>query len=133
DALFRRSIAAFPSAEILKDTGDGYFASFATTSDAVRFALRFQHELAQMGGAPSSAPPPPQALRVRVGVHVGEVAQMEPEQSGKPKIVGLAADVVARVTQLAIGGQVLLTRFAFNEARQFISSLPAADGSADGP
>jgi serine/threonine-protein kinase len=126
DALFKRLIADYPSAEILKDTGDGYFASFATTSDAVRFALRFQQALPQSNGATSTSPA---ALRVRVGVHVGEVAQMEPEATGKPKIVGLAADVVARIAHLALGGQILLTRFAFNEARQFISSMPAQDDS----
>jgi serine/threonine-protein kinase len=116
DSLFKRLIAKFASAEILKDTGDGYFTSFPTTSDAVRFALHFQQELQEATWNPE------RALRVRVGIHVGEVAQMEREQTGKPKLVGLAADVVTRVANLAEGGQILLTRFAFNEARQFVSS-----------
>ena len=47
DEVFKQLITEYPSAEILKDTGDGYFASFATTSDAVRFALRFQRALAE--------------------------------------------------------------------------------------
>ncbi|WP_428937437.1 tetratricopeptide repeat protein [Fontivita pretiosa] len=117
DAIFRRLIGQIPGAEILKDTGDGYFASFATTSDAVRLAIQFQHALHQ-------AEWNPQPLRVRVGIHVGEVAQLEKETTGKPKLVGLAADLVARIAHLASGGQILLTRFAFNEARQFISASP---------
>src|SRR5262245_3505021 len=125
DALFKGLIATFPSAEILSDTGDGYFASFATTSEAVRFALRFQHALSRVVWDAES-------LRVRVGVHVGEVAQMEAEASGKRKLVGLAADVVTRVTHLAEGGQILLTRFAFNEARQFVSALPLPPGEGRG-
>src|SRR5205814_1764551 len=89
--------------------------SFPTTSDAVRFALQFQEALREKHWDP-------EPLKVRVGIHVGEVAQMEREATGKPKLVGLAADVVARVANLAEGGQILLTRFAFNEARQFVSS-----------
>src|SRR3954453_2057472 len=123
DELFKQFIAQMPAAEILKDTGDGYFASFPTTSDAVRFALQFQQALREKDWDP-------EPLKVRVGIHVGEVAQMEREATGKPKLVGLAADVVARVAHLAEGGQILLTRFAFNEARQFVPSMPAGDGSA---
>src|SRR5688572_18198453 len=108
DELFKQLIAAHPESEILKDTGDGYFAGFATTSDAVRFALRLQSAL-------RAGEWDPEPLRVRVGIHVGEVAQMDEEQTGKPKIVGLAADVATRVAKLAEGGQILLTRFAFNE------------------
>src|SRR4051812_22301948 len=123
DSLFKRLIDAFTAAEILKDTGDGYFASFPTTSDAVRFALQLQHEL-------TAATWDPQPLKVRVGIHVGEVAQMEREATGKPKLVGMAADVVTRVAHLAQGSQILLTRFAFNEARQFVSSSPVKGDDA---
>ena len=115
DEIVKKLIAEYPSAEILKDTGDGYFASFATTSDAVRFALRFQRAMSEQQWEHGDP------LRARVGIHVGEVAQIDKEQTGKPKLVGMAADVAARVAKLAGGGQILLTRFAFNEARQFVS------------
>ena len=127
DRIFKQLIDESPEAEIIKDTGDGYFASFATTSDAVRAALRFQqamHEDAQRDGGD-------EPLRVRIGIHVGEVAEMEEEQTGKPKIVGLAADLVSRVTQLADGGQILLTRFEFNEARQFVSAFPHTSNNGE--
>jgi serine/threonine-protein kinase len=133
DQIFKHLIEVTRDAEILKDTGDGYFASFMTTSDAVRFALRFQQALHEEkwsdGTAAGAAAADP--LRVRIGIHVGEVAQMDKEQTGKPKIVGMAADIVSRVMHLALGGQILLTRFAFNEARQFVFS-DRAPGPADG-
>ena len=119
DAIFRAIVTATSASEILKDTGDGFFASFATASDAVRAALRFQHEL-------SVAELP---LKTRIGIHVGELAELEKESSGLPKVVGLAADMTARVMQLAAGGQILLTRFAFNEARQFVLAHPSASMS----
>lgn len=120
DGLFGRLIDEYPTAEILKDTGDGYFASFSNTTDAVRFALRFQDALQR-------ALWDPQPLKVRIGIHLGEVAQLEKETTGKPKIVGLAADLVSRVAGLADGGQILLTRSAFNEARQFVSTAPNSE------
>ena len=45
DELFKQLLADYPAAEMLQDTGDGYFAAFATVSDAVRFALRFQEAM----------------------------------------------------------------------------------------
>src|SRR4051812_23249815 len=69
DELFNRLIRDVAQAEVLKDTGDGFFAAFATASDAVRFALRFQL-------AVNREPWGDVALRSRVGIHVGELAVM---------------------------------------------------------
>src|SRR5688500_4876813 len=120
DQIFHEVIAATPGARVLKDTGDGFFASFATASDAVRAALRFQYGLAKR-----AAP-----LQARVGLHLGEVAELELEATGLAKVVGLAADYAARLMSLAGGGQVLMTRVAFNDARQFVRAHPHVD---DGP
>src|SRR5688500_16620283 len=127
DQLFRRLIGATPGAQLLQDAGDGYFAAFETVSDAVTFALRFQHEM----GAQQWDPEP---LRSRVGIHVGEVAQMRQSEDdgGSAKLIGMAADVAARVMSLAMGGQILLTRSAFDEARQFVSEF-RADGETPVP
>src|SRR5262249_31715021 len=43
------------------------------------------------------------------------------------KLVGMAADLASRVMSLAQGGQILLTRFAFNEARQSIGDRASPD------
>jgi class 3 adenylate cyclase len=42
DALFRQTAASISGADVLKDVGDGFMATFASASDAVRAALRFQ-------------------------------------------------------------------------------------------
>src|SRR4051812_10477372 len=65
DELFRQLLATTPAAELLKDTGDGFFLAFANVSDAVRFALRFQDAL-------HSEPWPDHDVRTRIGIHVGE-------------------------------------------------------------
>ena len=118
DQLFKQIVAAMPGAAILKDTGDGFFATFATMSDAVRAALQFQWAMA-------TEPWQPQPLRTRIGLHLGEVAELELESTGMPKVVGLAPDLTARVMGLASGGQILMTRSAFNDARQFVDEHPA--------
>lgn len=122
DRIFQQIIAASPGARILKDTGDGFFTSFATASDAVRAALRFQHELNRLGTP----------IKTRIGIHVGEVAELDKEHTGLAKVVGLAADFAARLMGLAVGGQILLTRFAFNEARQFVLEHPRSPGDSSG-
>src|SRR3954465_1203980 len=82
DDIFKQLIGQYPSAEILQDTGDGYFATFANVTDAVRLALRFQEAL-------RNAPWEKQPLRTRIGIHVGEVVQMAPGGDGKSKLVGM--------------------------------------------
>ncbi len=119
DALFKQYLAESPGAEVLQDTGDGYFAAFARVSDAVNFALKFQESMRREGW--DSEP-----LRARLGIHVGEVAQVTIGQEGGSKLVGLAADIAARVMSLAAGGQVLLTRAAFDDARQFVREFRLA-------
>jgi class 3 adenylate cyclase len=124
DELFRRALseAAGTGAEILQDTGDGHVASFPTASAAVRCALRFQHDL-------STESWPDQPLKVRIGIHLGETADLASGQPGaRPKLAGLTVDLAARLTALASGGQILLTRFPFNHARQFISEHPPVPG-----
>lgn len=117
DHLFRQIAADFPGAHVLKDTGDGYFASFASASDAVRAALLFQYALAHEPWGEG-------AIRTRIGIHLGEVVEIEEEAGGRPKVVGVAADIAARIMTLAQGGQILLTDVAFNEARQYVDRHP---------
>jgi class 3 adenylate cyclase len=98
--LFDAGLRECPGAQSIKHTGDGYFASFTTASDAVRFALKFQ---ARMGIEPWD----PRPLKTRVGIHIGEVALVD--MAGRADVIGLSADVAARIMSLAMGGQILLT------------------------
>ncbi len=117
DQLLRRAVAS-AGGRLQQDTGDGCIAVFPTSSDAVKAALNFQWWMA--------AEPWPMGARLesRVGIHLGEVATTEVRQDGGRKIVGMPVDLAARVMSLARGGQILMTKGAFNDARQFLSMHP---------
>lgn len=115
DAAFRQAIAA-AGGEILKDTGDGFMAVVPTASEAVRAALRFQHAASCAADA--------HRLAVRIGIHQGELGILDLDIHGKPKLVGRAADMAARLQTLARPGQVLLSKPAFDDARQFVRQHP---------
>ncbi|CAN5455908.1 hypothetical protein BH09PLA1_BH09PLA1_14690 [soil metagenome] len=121
--LFETGIRRISGGEIIKHNGDGYFASFPAASDAVRFALEFQvrMKLEAWGDRP---------LRTRLGIHIGEVAVLD--MAGRTDVVGLSADMAARIMSLALEGQILLTRGVFDDARQFVSAAPPLSPTAAG-
>src|SRR5688572_7160447 len=122
DELFRYTVSAFPFAEIIKDLGDGFLSHFGGASDAVHAALHFQHALHNQNWDGEQ-------VKVRIGVHLGEVSELETESgSGKPKLSGMAVDITARVMSLAVPGQILMTRAAFDNARQFVREHQSTDG-----
>ncbi len=123
DALFQEICASIDGAEIVKDTGDGFLARFATPTDAVVAALRFQAAMDKEAWKP-------EPIRVCVGLHIGQVAETGIDaQSGKAKLIGLAADFTARIMDLAEPGQILMTRGAFDDARQYLREHP--DGESE--
>lgn len=128
DELFREAIGeAHGSSEISQDTGDGHLVSLNTASAAVRCALRFQHSLAIEAWLPTP-------LQVRIGIHVGEVVEVPTgDRSKAPKFAGLAVDLASRVMSLATGGQILMTRMVFDEARQFVAEHPVDADPASPP
>ena len=69
DALFRQIISSTPGGEILKDTGDGFLARFATAADAVGAALRFQYAI-------DVEPWEPEPIRRGIGAHIGPVCEL---------------------------------------------------------
>src|ERR1051326_3820289 len=111
NALFEQSIAECRDARVIKHTGDGFFASVSTASDAVRCCLRFERALSQEKWDG-------EAIRVRIGIHLGEIAVVR--MADRTDIVGSPADVASRVMSLGTAGQILLSRAAADEARRFI-------------
>lgn len=81
---------------VFTTAGDSFAAAFARASDAVTAAATVQHELA------IAAWPGP-ALRVRMGMHLGE-----PEERGGDYF-GPVVNTAARVEAAGHGGQVLIT------------------------
>jgi len=111
-ALVREILRGFPDGEEIETAGDSFFIVFVRPSDAVRFALLFQSRLrlfAQDHGQP---------ILDRIGIHVGEVVVDKREDAAKPKdLYGIQVDTCARVTSLAAGNQILLSRTAFDNSR----------------
>lgn len=121
DRLFHRCRSEFGGGDD-KDTGDGFLAVFDVPSNAVRCALAFQRAIAELDT--------PEPLKIRIGIHTGEIVLLGDAKpaGGEDKLTGLAIDTASRVMSLALGGQILLTRGAFDSGRQLLLSAP--DGSA---
>jgi len=124
DRLFRQCVDQCAGARVIQDTGDGFLSRFETASDAVMTALRFQDGLRQIDWA--DVP-----LSVRVGLNLGQVSEVR-DDSGGVKYIGLATDMAARVMSLAQGGQILMTRSIFDDARQYVREHPPR-GNEEGP
>jgi serine/threonine-protein kinase len=110
------------------DKTDGFLALFDRAIDAVRFALAYHRALAELAREEGVE------LEARVGIHLGEVILRAnpPEdvaRGAKPvEIEGYAKPIAARVMALAEGRQTLLTRAAFDLARQAAAREPVAEG-----
>jgi class 3 adenylate cyclase len=106
---------------ILQNLGDGYFAEAAGVVEAVRFALLFQDAMRE-------GPWGEVTLTSCIGIHADEIIAVA--AVGGSGIVAPAADLTARVMSVALGGQILLTRSLFDEARHFIREHPELGGRA---
>ena len=108
-------------ARILNETGDGFLVRFQSSSDAVNTALRLQfcfHDEVAEG----------EAMSLRVGLHMGEVTEMQEQITGEIRAVGMAINLAARIMDLAEEGQILMTRAVFDDARQFTRHHPEIEG-----
>ncbi len=123
DALFKQCLSHVSGARILNETGDGFLVKFGSASDAVETALRLQcllrNEVCE--GEP---------MQMRIGLHMGEVSEMEEQITGDKRAVGMAINLCARIMDLARDRQILLTRAVFDEARQYTREHPLLEGIA---
>lgn len=113
DQVLRDLLASFPGGLEVGGGNEAFFLVFEKPSDAVRFALQLHRRVALLAKKTGHL------VRDRVGIHVGEVLVEIPE--GTTKLQGLngaQVDVSQAVLSLAQPGQTLLTRFAFENARQ---------------
>lgn len=100
------------------DKSDGFLLLFGRPVEAVRFALAYHAELAELSARFGVD------LKARVAIHLGEIFLREnpPEEvrhGAKPlEVEGLAKSTAARVMGLAGAGQTLLTRGAFDLAQR---------------
>ncbi len=91
DATVRRELERF-GGRAVKSTGDGFLATFDGPARAVRCAQAIEAASEKQG------------VRVRAGLHTGEVEVMGDD------IGGIGVHIAARVSALAGPGEVLVSR-----------------------
>jgi len=96
----------------VKSQGDGFMLAFPDPCEALECAIDVQRAFAEREREGSG-----ELLRVRMGLHTGEVISEEGDYFGKNVILA------ARIAAQALGGEILVS----SELRQ-----AASDGSGDG-
>ena len=124
DELIREAIAE-SGGEVVKQTGDGFFASFESAKAAVEAAVAIQRALAGEIVAPD----------VRIGAHAGGAFRTDSESSDYG---GQGVHVAARIGAAAAAGEILVstetldgvsTAFRLSPARQ--ESLKGVDAPVE--
>lgn len=90
-AAVRRELEIFRGQEV-KTTGDGFHATFDGPARAVQCAFAIREAVRQLG------------LSLRMGIHTGE-CEIRDES-----LEGLAIHIAARVSSIASGGEILVSR-----------------------
>lgn len=123
DRLARALVQAHGGKEI--DKTDGFLLMFERPIQAVAFALAYQRDIAAMNARETTK------LATRFGIHVGDVVVWENaaddvKRGAKPtEVEGLVKPVAARLMQLALPGQILLSGTAYDIAHRAQGELGA--------
>ena len=112
--MLRETLARFTEGEVIVVAGDSFFLVFTRPSDALRYALLVQRQVRGLATTVGHA------IGDRIGIHVGEVHIVESEGTAQKDLYGLQVDTCARVMSLGDADQILLTRSAFDSARQVL-------------
>lgn len=127
EQVLRDLLSAYPGGLEVSCLNGGAFLVFEKPSDAVRFALELQARMTRLGKKIG------QVLPQRISVHVGEMLVGLPEAGTRVQSLnGIQVDIGEALRSLAGPGQILLTRFAYDNARQSIKSLAGTDSGGGG-
>jgi class 3 adenylate cyclase len=99
--------------EVIKQTGDGYFAAFLTPAAAVEAAASIQRALDEHE---------PLAPDVRIGVHMGGAFHKADDD-----YAGQGVHMAARIGALAGGGEILVSKDSIDGASRFPLSEPRSE------
>ena len=105
------------------DKADGFLMMFERPIQAVAFALEYLRGLRQLNAVEDSN------LRARVGIHVGDVvvwnnSSADISRGAKPlEVEGLVKLVAARLTNLALPGQILMSNVTSALAHRAMAEL----------
>jgi TolB-like protein/class 3 adenylate cyclase/Tfp pilus assembly protein PilF len=92
---------------IVKNTGDGFLAEFASVVDAVRCGVEVQRGMAERNGATA----PEKGIEFRIGINLGDVIAEEHD------IFGDGVNVAARLEALAEPGGICVSRVVRDQVR----------------
>jgi class 3 adenylate cyclase len=95
--LVRECVAAH-GGEVVKSRGDGFMVIFASATAGLRFATELQRVFER-----HNADHPDQPLRVRIGIHTGNIFPADED------FLGRAVVLAARITGRARGGEILIS------------------------
>lgn len=105
-----RELIELAGGEVIKQTGDGYFAAFQTPGAAVEAAAGIQRALDEHE---------PLAPDVRIGLHTGGAFHKEDAD-----YAGQGVHMAARIGALAGGGEILVSRDSLDGGARFPLSEP---------
>ncbi len=102
-----REVIEGKGGEVIKDTGDGYFAAFQSPAAALDAAVAIQRALDEHE---------PLAPDVRIGVHTGGAFHKAGDEADYG---GQGVHMAARIGALAGGGEILVSRESLDGASRF--------------
>jgi adenylate cyclase len=97
---------------IVKNTGDGFLAEFASVVDAVRCAVEMQQGMAERNAGTA----PEKRIEFRGGINLGDVIAEEHD------IFGDGVNVAARLEALAEPGEICVSRVVRDQVRDRLDS-----------
>jgi adenylate cyclase len=93
---------------VVKNTGDGFLAEFASVVDAVRCAVEMQRRMAER----NAGTPAEKRIEFRAGINLGDVI------AERDDIFGDGVNVAARLEALAEPGGICVSRVVRPDPRQ---------------
>ncbi len=93
-----RRVVAKCGGDVVKSQGDGFMLVFGSASSALSCAVELQRAVRRFNQANR-----PRSVRLRIGVHTGNIYQLEDDFFGR------AVVLAARITGRAPGGQVFVS------------------------
>ncbi|MGA7924183.1 MAG: tetratricopeptide repeat protein [Thermoplasmata archaeon] len=118
--LIRPNFEKFRGREI-KTVGDAFLVEFESALDAVRSALEIQRSLAEYNTSSTDS----WKIRVRIGIHVGDVVEVDGD------VLGDAVNIASRIQSVADPGGISITQQVYDQVQnkiptQFMKLPPVA-------